>query len=124
MTFWMVTFLMMPGGGSLARFEPSTSLRRLMLKRIGSPSPHQNQSKRRVSMVTFEITTSSTRPPSNTMKASPRLELVMVTLLITTRRTAFELPSQNLMALDDEERRQFVTVTFSVGSTGPQLSVE
>jgi len=28
------------------------------------------------------------------------------------------------MALDEDERRQFVTVTFSVGNTGPQLSVE
>ena len=44
----------------------------------------------------------------------------MMMLLMVTWRTALLLPSQNLMALDDEERRQLVTVTFSVGSTGPQ----
>ena len=75
-------------------------------------------------MVTLSITTSSTMPPSNTMKARPRLELVMMTLLMVTWRTALLLPSQNLMALDDDERRLLVTVTFSVGRTGPQAVVE
>jgi len=118
------TLRILPAAGSFARFSPSISLRRLILKWIGSPSPHQNQSNRRVLMVTFEITTSSTTPPSNTMNASPRLEFVITTLSMVTRRTALELPSQNLIALDDDENRQFVTVTFSVGSAGPQISAE
>src|SRR4051794_7189939 len=115
---------MIPAAGSFWYVRPSNSLRRLILKWMGSPSPHQNQSKRRVSMVTFEINTSSTIPPSNTMKARPRFEFVMLTLLMVTRRTALLLPSQNLIALDDDDSRQLVTVTFSVGRTGPQLSVE
>src|ERR1035437_2984624 len=124
MTLLMVTLRMMPAAGSFAYVRPSSSLRRLMLKWMGSPSPHQNQSNRRVSMVTFAITTSSTMPPSKTIKARPRLELVMTTLLITTWRTALLLPSQNLIALDDDDRRLLVTVTFSVGTTGPPALVE
>src|SRR5437764_10846802 len=68
---------------------------------MGSPLPHQNQSKRSVLITTFEITTFSTTPPSYTMKASPRFECVITTLLIVTLRTATELPSQNLIALDE-----------------------
>ncbi len=113
-----------PAGGSLSRLVPSTSLRRLILKWSGSPSPHQNQSNRRVSITMFEMATSSTIPPSNTMKARPRLELVMTRLSIATRRIAFELPSQNFNALDAEDNRQLVTVTFSTGNAGPQIAAE
>ena len=48
----------------------------------------------------------------------------MTMLSMATWRMAFELPSQNLIALDDEDSRQFVTVTFSVGRAGPQISEE
>ena len=58
------------------------------------------------------------------MKARPRLELVMMMLLMVTWRTALLLPSQNLMALDEDDRRLLVTVMFSVGRTGPQMGVE
>src|ERR1022692_4528091 len=44
---------------------------------MGSPSPHQNQSWRRHSMVRFESTTSLTYPPSKTMKAMPRFDPVI-----------------------------------------------
>src|SRR6266576_3516035 len=85
---------------------------------MGSPLPHQNQSKRSVLITTFEITTFSTTPPSYTMKASPRFECVITTLLTVTLRTATELPSQNLIALDEDERRQFVMVMFSLAFGG------
>jgi hypothetical protein len=58
------------------------------------------------------------------MNAKPRFEFVMTMLLIATFRIAFELPSQNLIALEEEESRQLVTVTFSVGNAGPQMSAE
>jgi hypothetical protein len=58
------------------------------------------------------------------MKASPRFELVITTLLITTWRIALLFPSQNLMALDDDESLLLVTVTFSVGNAGPQIPLE
>jgi hypothetical protein len=48
----------------------------------------------------------------------------MTTFEIATRRIAFEFPSQNLMALEADENLQLVTVTFSVGSAGPQRSAE
>src|SRR5580658_8524560 len=60
-------------------------------------------------------------PPSNTINARPRFELVITTLSTVTRRTALELPSQNFSALEAEESLQLVTVTFSVGSAGPQM---
>src|SRR5271165_4388809 len=63
-------------GGQLPRLVPSTSLRRLMLKCSGSPSPHQSQSKRRVSIVSLDSTMSSTIPPSNTINAIPLLLLL------------------------------------------------
>src|SRR4051794_9984885 len=97
------------------------TVRRLILKCSGSPSPHQNQSKRRVSTALLDKTTSSTIPPSNTMKAIPRLELVITILLMLTRRIALALPSQNLMALEADDKRQLVTVTFSTGKAGPQM---
>src|SRR5437660_11498009 len=67
---------------------------------------------------TFEITTFSTAQPSYTMKASSRFECVITTLLIVTLRTATELRSQNLIALDEDERRQFVMVMFSLDFGG------
>ena len=53
------------------------------------------------------------------MKAMPRLESVMTQLSIVTLRMATSLPSQNLMALDDDDKRQLVTVMFSQGRAGP-----
>ena len=47
------------------------------------PSLNQNQSKRLVSVVTPEITTSATTPSSKTMNARTRLEWVITTLSIT-----------------------------------------
>ena len=76
------------------------------------------------SMVRSEMTTFSTTPPSKFMKARPRLELVMTQLLMVTLRTAFMLPSQNLMALEAEDRRQLLTVMFSQGRAGPNQFME
>src|SRR6266480_5364650 len=59
-TLRMMTLRMDPAGGSFCRDVPSTSLRRLMLKWIGSPSPHQNQPWRVHSIVRLESTTSLT----------------------------------------------------------------
>jgi len=101
-----------------------TSLRRLMLKCSGSPSPHQNQSWRTASMVRFESTTSLTVPPSKFMNAMPRLAPVMTVLSIVTLRMAFMFPSENLMALEAEVRRQFVTVMFLHGNAGPNQFIE
>jgi hypothetical protein len=58
------------------------------------------------------------------MNARPRLEFVITQLSIVTRRTQFWFPSQNLIALDDEVRRQFVTVMSSQGRAGPNRFVE
>src|SRR5512139_1923921 len=106
----------LPIGGSLDLSRlASISLRRIRLKWIGSPSPHQYQSKRTQLTVRLESTTFSTTPPSKTMKAMPRLELVMTQLSMVTLRMATRLPSQNLIALEAEDRRQLVTVIFSQG---------
>ena len=114
-----------PAGGSFSQFTCGwTSLRRLMLKWKGSPSPHQNQSCRTQSMVTSEMTTSLTYPPSNTIKARPRLESVMTQFETVTRRTQFMLPSQNFKADEAEDSRQFVMVMFSQGSAGPNQFIE
>jgi hypothetical protein len=48
----------------------------------------------------------------------------MLQLSIVTLRTQFMFPSQNLIALDAEESRQFVTVMFSHGSAGPNQFME
>src|ERR1035438_4878374 len=88
---------------------------------MGSPSPHQNQSWRRQSMVRFESTTSLTYPPSKTMKAMPRFDPVITVLSTVTCRMQFMFPSQNFNALEAEESRQFVAVMFSQGSAGPQI---
>jgi len=58
------------------------------------------------------------------MNAMPRFELVMTVLSIVTLRMALEFPSQNLIALDADDRRQLVTVIFSQGSAGPQTGEE
>jgi hypothetical protein len=58
------------------------------------------------------------------MKAMPRFELVMTQLSMVTLRMPAMLPSQNLMALEAELRRQFVTVMFSQGRAGPNQSIE
>src|SRR6185503_4086087 len=111
MMFDRVTLRITPTGGSLSlSVFRCSSLRLITLKWSGSPSPHQNQSKRLHSMVQLEMTTFSTTPPSKTMKKMPRLELVMTQLLIVTLRMALKLQSQNLMALDDDDSRQLVTV--------------
>src|ERR1700691_6095300 len=118
-TFWISTLRIDPAGGSGPCDTPSTSLRRLMLKWMGSPSPHQNQSWRRHSMVRLESTTSLTYPPSNTISAMPRLESRITVLSTVTCRMQFILPSQNFRALDADDSRQFVTVMFSHGRGGP-----
>ena len=48
----------------------------------------------------------------------------MTQLSMVTLRTATELPSQNLIALDDEERRQLVTVILSQAFGGPPEAAE
>ena len=45
-------------------------------------------------------------------------------LSMVTFRTATELPSQNLIALEEEERRQLVTVMFSQALGGPPEAAE
>ena len=75
-------------------------------------------------MVRLEMTMFSTTPPSKFMKAMPRLDSVMTQLSMVTLRTAFMLPSQNLMALEAEDSRQLVTVMFSQGRAGPNQFME
>ena len=55
----------------------------------------------------------------DSLKAMPRLELVMTQLSMVTFRIELRLPSQNFKALEAEEMRQLVTVMFSQGSAGP-----
>ena len=55
------------------------------------------------------------------MKAMPRLESVMTQLSMVMLRMAFMLQSQNLMALEEDDSRQLVTVMFSQGSGGPKM---
>jgi hypothetical protein len=91
----------------------------MQLKWMGSPSPHQNQSNGLHSIVRLVITTFSSVPPSNTIKAMPRFEPVITQLSMVTLRMATSFPSQNLSALDAEVSRQLVTVMFSQGRGGP-----
>ena len=75
-------------------------------------------------MVKFDRTTSLTVPPSKSMNAIPLLEPVMTQLSIVTFRMQFMFPSQNLIALEAEVSRQFVTVMFSQGRAGPNQFIE
>jgi hypothetical protein len=58
------------------------------------------------------------------MNAMPRFDAVMTELSMVTRRTQLLFPSQNFTALEADESRQLVTVMFSHGSAGPQISAE
>src|SRR2546428_9094582 len=71
MTLRIKTFRIEPAGGSFSRACESTSLRRLMLKWIGAPSPHQNQPFRLHSMTPLEGATSLTSPPAQTQEETP-----------------------------------------------------
>src|SRR5262245_62683746 len=83
-----------------------------------SALPHQFQWRRRVSNVTFWKRTSLTTAPSCTLIPNTRLE---------SRTTTFEnsacwmsacVSVPIIMGVEDDERMQFETVTFSVRRTG------
>ena len=96
-----------------------------MLKWIGSPSPHQNQSKRWHSMVRLENTTSLHDAAVEHHEGEAAIGVGNDAVVDGHVADGVAmLPSQNLMALEDDDSRQLVTVMFSHGSAGPHQFVE
>src|SRR5215471_9388280 len=106
----MVTFSMRPRRESAVRFF-STNLKTSAL-------PHQFQWRRRVSKVTFWKRTSLTVAPSCTLIPNTRLESRTTMFENTTCRISAYVSVPITIAVEDEVRMQFETVTFSVRRTG------